>query len=90
MDVNRWQALFADLETEFDAADAEDLSAEVADRTRREYALLRLLDRLRPAVQCPVSVQLPAGVSVSGRLADLGADWVMVSEEGAPDRKSVV
>lgn len=79
MSRDRWDALFADLEAEMAAADAADLRSEVADRTRREYASLRLVDRLRPALGHQVRLVLPATV-VTGRLADLGGDWVLVDE----------
>lgn len=80
MSGDRWEALFADLEGEFAAADAADLRSEVADRTRREYATLRLVDRLRPALDQQIRLVLPAEVVVSGRLSDMGSDWVLVAE----------
>ncbi len=80
MPGDRWEGLFADLEGEFAAADAADLRGEVADRTRRENASLRLVDRLRPALGHEVRISLPAQVVVAGRLADLGSDWVLVAE----------
>ncbi len=80
MEGDRWSALFADLEAEAADADRADFRAEVADRTRREYALLRLVDRLRPAVGQALVLGLTAGSSVTGRLAELGADWLLVDE----------
>ena len=80
MGGDRWDALFTDLEGEFAAADAADLRSEVADRTRREYAALRLVDRLRPALDHQIRLVLPAEVVVAGRLCDLGSDWVLVAE----------
>lgn len=82
MSSDRWEALFADLEAEMAAADAADLRAEVADRTRREYASLRLVDRLRPALGHQVRLALPAATVVTGRLTDMGGDWVLVDEAG--------
>ena len=79
----RWQALFDDLEAQLAAADAAGLSAEVADRTRRETGLLRVVDRLRPAEGHPVSVALGAVGSVHGRLLDSGPDWLLLEEHGA-------
>ncbi len=80
MDAARWDDLFSDLEAEVSAADAADLRGEVADRTRREHALLRIVDRLRPAIGYQVQVRLAAGGLVSGRLAESGADWLLIDE----------
>ena len=79
----RWQALFDDLEAQYDAARAAELAAEVADRSRREAALLRLVDRLRPAVGSVVGVHLSGTGLLRGRLEDCGTDWLLLSEEGA-------
>jgi hypothetical protein len=81
----RWEALFADLEAQWDAAEAAELAAEVADRTRREAGYLRLIDRMRPAVGHPLrlfvlgSAGAEPGV-LTGRLLSLGVDWFLVEE----------
>jgi len=81
--VMRWQALFDDLEAQFDAAQAAELAAEVAERTRRESALLRLVDRLRAAEGALVTVSLPGAGVLRGRLLDAGADWLLLDEGAA-------
>ena len=79
----RWQALFDDLEAQLAAAEAAELQAEVADRTRREAGLVRMVDRLDAATGQEVSVALgPAGM-LRGRLLDAGTDWLLVEETGA-------
>ena len=78
----RWQGLFDDLEAQFDAAQAAELAGEVAERTRRESALLRLVDRLRAAQGAPVTLTLPGAAVLRGRLVDAGSDWLLVEEGG--------
>lgn len=74
-----WEDLFADLEGEFDAAEAAELAAEIEDRSRREAARLRLVDRLRASTGIPLDVTL-ATDSVRGVLADVGKDWLLLHE----------
>jgi hypothetical protein len=80
----RWEALFDDLEMQWEAMEAADVAAEVADRSRREVARLRLVDRLRPAIGQTLRfgvIGAPGdGASVDGRLVALGADWVLLAE----------
>ena len=79
----RWQGLFDDLEAQFDAAEAAELAGEVAERTRRETALLQLTDRLRAAEGAELVVSLPGGQVLRGRLLDAGSDWLLLEEQGA-------
>jgi hypothetical protein len=77
----RWEELFADLTAEFEALESAELAAEVTDRTRREMARIRLVDRLRAAETRAVAVSLPAlngAQTISGRLLDVGPDWMLV------------
>jgi hypothetical protein len=78
----RWDALFADLEAQLDAAYAEERTGEVAERTRREVGRLRLVDRLRAARGREVVVRLQGAGALQGRVADVGADWVLLEEPG--------
>ena len=79
----RWQALFDDLEAQLRAAEAAELHGEVADRTRRETGLLRVVDRLVPAAGSEIAVALGAAGVLRGRLLDSGVDWLLVDEPGA-------
>ncbi|WP_239332844.1 hypothetical protein [Frankia sp. CiP3] len=88
----RWEALFADLEMQWDAAEAAELDAELVDRSRREAAHLRLLDRLRPAVGSSLRIgvllggrEREAGQVLGGRLAALGVDWLLLQESRAQE-----
>ncbi len=79
----RWDRLFTDLESELaSAADAE-FTAEVADRTRRELAVVRLVDRLRAAIgsELTVTVDSAGPSTVSGVLRDVGADWALLAAD---------
>ncbi|WP_045877577.1 hypothetical protein [Pseudofrankia sp. DC12] len=82
----RWEALFADLDAQWEAVEAAELAVEVADRGRREAGFLRLIDRLRPTVGHRMRIDvggLPSaerGVLV-GRLAALGVDWLLVEDQ---------
>ena len=84
----RWDELFRDLEGQLEAAEGAELATEVADRTRREVAQLRLLDRLAPGVGHQVRLQVAGAGLVSGRLEQVGAEWLLVAE--AAGRQAVV
>ena len=81
----RWERLFADLESEYEAAD---LVSEVADRTRREVARLRLVDRLRPHQGHLLEIAVRGAGRVAGTAVEVGPDWLLVGEEGG--REAVV
>jgi hypothetical protein len=74
----RWEALFADLEGRLVAEERRELDDEVAERTRRERALVTLSGRLAASVGAEVRLCLVDGVVVHGRLLDLGVEWLLV------------
>jgi hypothetical protein len=76
----RWKALFDDVEAQLLAADRAALAAEVGDRTRREHAAVRVVDRLRGALGQSVVLQLPGVGPVRGAVDDVGPDWVLLAE----------
>jgi hypothetical protein len=91
-----WEPLFEDLDARLEAADSAELTAEVADRTRRELGAADLVGRLRPAVGSRLRLAvLGGGGDVVGRLTGLGPDWLLLAEgaegpEGAPGRDVLV
>jgi hypothetical protein len=85
----RWDQLFADLEGQLAAEQRRQRDDEVAERTRRERALVPLAARLAARVGADVEVGLHGGLRVSGRLEDLGADWLLVRRR-AQDREVLV
>ena len=78
----RWEALFGDLEAQAEQLAAAELQAEVADRTRREHGLLRLVDRLRETEGHPLALTVNGAGVVHGRLLDAGTDWLLLDETG--------
>ena len=78
MPASRWERLFDDLEAQFAAEERRDVEAEVAERTRRERALVSWTDRIAAQGQAELSLEVAAGQRLTGRVADHGADWVLI------------
>ena len=81
----RWDELFRDLEAQLEDAATVELAGEVADRTRREIALLSLVDRAQAAVGHPVRVQLLGPAAVSGQLLEVAAQWLLLRDAAGRD-----
>ncbi|EXG80004.1 hypothetical protein CryarDRAFT_1060 [Cryptosporangium arvum DSM 44712] len=84
---DRWESLFADAEAQFESLRRGEVEAEAADRSRREFALVRFVDRLRGAVGVAVEVWLDAepgwaGEPARGVLVRVGPDWLLLGGEG--------
>jgi len=82
----RWEDLFADLEQQWEALAEGERQAEIAERTRAEFAQLTLLDRLRGSEGREVRVRTRGGQDVEGRLCRVGADFLLL----APARRECV
>ncbi len=78
----RWDELFDDLDAQFNEVETAELAAEVADRSRREIALLRLVDRLRPVLGRAITLRLEGAGNVDGQLTAIGPDWLLLAEVG--------
>lgn len=76
---DRFDALLAGIEAEAEAADAAALDADIAEVERAARAESRLLDRLR--AQHQVSLEVVGGGMVSGVVAMVGRDVVVVAAE---------
>lgn len=85
--IGRWELLFADVDAEFEALRREEVAAETADRSRREFALIAFVDRLRAAVGVPLRVWLPEGEPIEGVVREVGPDWMLLAET---DRREVL
>ena len=74
----RWEGLFDDLEGQLAAEQRRERDDEVAERTRRERALVTLGSRLAAGIGARVGMGLVGGHRLDGVLGDLGEDWVLV------------
>jgi hypothetical protein len=74
----RWDALFEDLESQFDALRDTDLYGEVADRIRAEVGRITVLDRLRGAVGSVIRVELGGAAAVQGELVRVARDCLLI------------
>lgn len=76
----RWDALFADMELQAQALEADARDAQVAELTRAERASVHLVDRLRSGVGAPVELLVRSGGRVGGVVLDVAAGWVLVED----------
>lgn len=74
----RWERLFADLEAELEAQERLEVDAEIADRTRRERALVSWVDRCGPDRDRPLALDLASGETIRGHVMDVGKDWLLL------------
>ncbi|WP_353511171.1 hypothetical protein [Intrasporangium sp.] len=78
----RWERLFEELDARFDAEASLQRDAEIADRTRRERALIPLYSRLLANVgRATISVRLPGAQGprvIVGAPRDVGPDWLLL------------
>jgi hypothetical protein len=76
----RWQRLFADLEAQLAEEEATAERHEDASRARVEWGRLRLVDRLRGSVGQPVALGCRGAGEVTGRLVEVGVDWLLLED----------
>lgn len=75
-------ALLDDLESQAEAAYDAEREAELADRSRAEYASVTLASRLMASVGLPVTLRVAGVGPVAGRLARVGDGWVLLAAAG--------
>lgn len=79
-DRMRWEALFDDLEAQFDAVELSDRAATVSELTRAERATVRLDARLRAALGARLVVRVRGGDQHAGELLEAAAQWLLLAE----------
>lgn len=77
----RWQQLFDDLQSQFDAEEAAVERAEFASRARAEVGAVRLAERLGGALGFPLALGVGGAGQIAGVLADIGPDWVLLEDD---------
>jgi hypothetical protein len=76
----RWAELFDDLEAQYETARRTEMVSEITDRARREVALLRFVDRLRPALGRHITLGIRGAATVRGALDSVGPDWLLLRD----------
>src|SRR3712207_4493148 len=79
----RWKQLFADLRGQFEEQEIAGERAEWASRARAEMGAVALVDRLRGSVGVGVSLHCRGATRTSGRLVDVGVDWLLLQDDHA-------
>ncbi|MGJ9373963.1 hypothetical protein [Nesterenkonia sp. CF4.4] len=72
----RWDALFADLETQLEAAQTAEFAAALADASRLEASRMEFADRLRGHQDRQLGLQVSGGQRLDVRVGTVGADWL--------------
>lgn len=78
----RWEALFADLEAQLEAARATEAAADVAELTRAERATVELSSRLRAAHGGVLTIR-SGSARVRGTVLDVAEQWVLLADGAA-------
>ena len=76
----RWDALFGDMEAQFDEDATLAVEAEISERARVEAASVLLADRLRGGIGSQVAVNLLGGRTFEGVLSHAGAEALVLDE----------
>jgi hypothetical protein len=79
----RWDRLFADLETQLEAAGYGELDAQVAEQTRRELAATSLEGRLRAAGGRVIELFVVGIGTITGEARRVGCGWLLLEVPGS-------
>lgn len=87
----RWTELFDDLEAQVAAQEEAERRGEVAEHTRDSWGRVALADRYLADLGRFVRVRVLGGVSLEGKLSELGHGWLVLADSaGARPRESLV
>ncbi|GAA1362844.1 hypothetical protein GCM10009596_23000 [Arthrobacter rhombi] len=76
----RWESLFADLESQLNAAKARERTAEIQEMVRIERSQLRLWDHVAGQLGADITVDLLGGLRFRGTLQHVGVNWLSLRE----------
>ena len=76
----RWQQLFEDLTSQFEAEEAAPERAGSASRARAEVGALHLGERLAGVLGSPLVLTVRGAGQVAGTLVDQGVDWLLLED----------
>lgn len=79
----RWESLFADLESQLNAARARERTVEIQEMVRIERSQLRLWDHLAGQLGTDITVDLLGGRRLRGLLQHVGENWLSLCEGAA-------
>ncbi len=77
----RWQQLFDDLQSQFEAEETAAERLESASRARAEVGAVHLGARLGGAVGSPLLLGVRGAGQIAGVLVDRGSDWLLLEDE---------
>lgn len=81
----RWDDLFDDLDRQFEVLIDAAEDAQGAEETRLQFGRVSLTERLAGAVGAIVRLRLAGSSTVTGELAKVGPDWLLIQENGTAD-----
>ena len=82
----RWQQLFEDLQSQFEAEEVALERAESASRTRAAVGAIHLSERLAGAHGLPLVLTVRGAGHVAGTLVDQGVDWLLLEDGQAREQ----